>query len=218
VNAAAQPIRLVLVEDHALVRSAIRHELADSPDVSLVAEIPTAEEAAATIPLLRPEVVLVDIDLPLRSGIDLVRDLAPRMPGVAFVMLSADQTEQMIVEAVRAGAKGYLSKDMDPAALVRAVRGIREGEAPFNRHATRVVVDRYQALLQNGRALDFRLPELTERENQVLALLAEGLTDREIADALVISRRTVETHVANILAKLRVASRVQAARIYRHRA
>jgi DNA-binding NarL/FixJ family response regulator len=213
-----EPIRLVLVEDHALVRSAIRQELAGTRDVSLIAEIATAEEAVATLPRLRAEVVLVDIDLPMRSGIDLVRDLAPRLPDVWFVMLSADQTEQTIVEAVRVGARGYLSKDMDPPALVRAIRGIREGEAPFNRHATRIVVDRYQALLQNGRSPDQRLPELTERENQVLALLAEGLTDREIAEALVISRRTVESHVANILAKLRVSSRVHAARIYRHRA
>ena len=212
------PIRVALVEDHALVRSAIRHGLALARDIQLVAEIPSAEEAGATLPLLRPDVALVDVDLPVRNGIDLVRDLAPRMPEVWFVMLSADQGEQTIIAAVRAGARGYLSKDMEQEALIRSIRGIRDGEAPFNRHATRVLVDRFQALVRQGAMPDARLPELTERENQILVLLAEGLTDREIAEALVIGRRTVETHVANILAKLHVNSRVQAARIFRHRA
>jgi two-component system, NarL family, response regulator DevR len=211
-------LRVALVDDHRLVRSAIRDELTRSTDVTLVAELSTAEEAATTLPLLRPDVVLVDIDLPMRSGLDLVRDLAPRLPAVWFVMLSADQSDQTIVEAVRAGARGYLSKDMDPGALLRALHGIRDGEAPFNRHATRVIVDRFQSLMRQARTAGVVLPELTERENQILALLADGLTDREIADALVISRRTVESHVANILAKLHVGSRVHAARIYRHRA
>jgi len=167
-------LRVALVDDHRLVRSAIRGELARSTDVTLVAELSTAEEAATSVPLLRPDVVLVDIDLPMRSGLDLVRDLAPRLPAVWFVMLSADQSDQTIVEAVRAGARGYLSKDMDPGALMRALHGIRDGEAPFNRHATRVIVDRFQSLMRQARTAGVVLPELTERENQILALLGTG--------------------------------------------
>jgi DNA-binding NarL/FixJ family response regulator len=133
-------------------------------------------------------------------------------------VLSVDRSEASIVEAVRAGARGYLSKDMEPSALIGALRGARLGEALFGRRATRILADRFQSLLRRSSSLDLKLPELTERENEILALLAEGMTDREIAEALVIGRRTVETHVANILAKLRVESRVQAARIYRNRA
>jgi two-component system response regulator DevR len=211
-------LRVVLVDDHALVRAAIRAGLSAAPDIELVSELTSAEEAITTLPLLRPDVVLVDIDLPGRTGVDLIRELAPRQPNTMFVVLSVDRSEATIIEALRAGAKGYLSKDLEPAALVGALRGALRGEALFGRQATRILADRYQMLLRRSANFGQKLPELTERENEILALLAEGLTDREIAEALVIGRRTVETHVANILAKLRVESRVQAARIYRNRA
>ena len=210
-------IRVALVDDHALVRAAIRAGLQGTREIRLIGEITSAEEAIATLPTLGADVVLVDIDLPGRSGVDLIRELAPRLPRCHFVVLSVDQSDTSIVEAVRAGARGYLSKDIEPAALVRAIVGIPHGEAPFGRHATHVLTERFQALLRRTAGSDAKLPELTERENEVLALLADGLTDREIAEALVIGRRTVETHVANILAKLHVPSRVQAARIYRQR-
>ena len=215
---APAPLRVALVDDHALVRAAIRAGLQAAREIRLVAEITTAEEAITTLPMLAPDVALVDVDLPGRSGIYLIRELAPRLPRCLFVVLTVDESETTIVEAIRAGARGYLSKDIEPAALVRALIGIRRGEAPFGRHPTQVMAERFQALLRRGTGVDAKLPELTERENEVLALLAEGLTDREIAEGLVIGRRTVETHVANILAKLHVESRVQAARIYRQRA
>ena len=216
-NSNSAPIRVVLVDDHALVRAAIRAGLQGHHDIQLVGEITSAEEAISTVPSLSADVVLVDIDLPGRKGIDLIRELAARQPNCWFVVLSVDQSEATIVDAVRAGARGYLSKDIEPPALVRALSGIRHGEAPFGRHAVQVVTDRFQALLRRASASSEKLPELTERENEILALLADGLTDREIAEALVIGRRTVETHVGNILAKLHVESRVQAARIYRQR-
>jgi DNA-binding NarL/FixJ family response regulator len=213
-----EPIRVALVEDHALVRAAIRAGLQHAPEIRLIAEITSAEEAIVTLPVLNPDVVLVDLDLPGRTGIDLIRELAPRQPRCLFIVVSVDQSDTSIIEAVRAGARGYLSKDIEPAALVRALVGIREGEAAFGRHATQVLAERFQVLLRRPAGSDAKLPELTERENEILALLADGLTDREIAEALVIGRRTVETHVGNILAKLHVSSRVQAARIYRQRA
>lgn len=212
------PLRVALVEDHALVRSAIRASLAPAREIEVVAELATAEEAIAALPLIRADVVLVDLDLPGRGGNDLVRELAPRQPNTWFVILSADQSDASVIEAVLVGARGYLSKDTDAAALRRTLLGIRRGDAPFSRHATQVLAERFQALLRRSTASEVKLPELTERENEILALLAEGLTDRQIAEALIIGRRTVETHVANILAKLHVTSRVQAARIYRLRA
>ena len=212
------PLRVVLVEDHALVRAAIRAGLAASRDIEVVAELATAEEAIAALPLLRADVVLVDLDLPGRGGTDLVRELAPRQPSTWFVILSADQSDTSVIDAVLVGARGYLSKDTEPEALRRTLLGIRRGDAPFSRHATKVLAERFQALLRRSSATDLKLPELTERENEILGLLAEGLTDRQIAEALIIGRRTVETHVANILAKLHVTSRVEAARIYRLRA
>ena len=211
------PLRVALVEDHALVRAAIRAGLAASRDIDVVAELATAEEAIVALPHLRADVVLVDLDLPGRGGAELVRELAPRQPNTWFVILSADQSDTSVIEAVLVGARGYLSKDTEPEALRRTLLAIRRGDAPFSRHATQVLADRFQALLRRSSASTVKVPELTERENEILALLAEGLTDRQIAEALIIGRRTVETHVANILAKLHVTSRVHAARIYRLR-
>lgn len=211
-------LRVFLVEDHALVRAAVRHALAKAPDLEVVGDVSTAEDALRLVPDVRPHVVLVDIDLPGMRGSELVRELAPRFPDVVLVMLTVSREERDLLDAIRSGARGYLSKDLSPDALIRALRDIRNHVMPMSRRNASLLISRLVEAAGRHRPVGVSsLPELTARENEVLALLADGMTDREISVALVISRRTVESHVRNILDKLAVQSRLDAARIYRHR-
>lgn len=211
-------LRVFLVEDHALVRAAVGHALASASDIEIVGEAATAEDALRQIPELRPDVVIIDIDLPGMRGTELVRELAPRFPEIWLVMLTISRSERDLLDSIRSGARGYLSKDLSPDALVEAIRDVREGIMPMSRRDATLLITRLSEAAGRHRPVGpAALPELTARENEVLALLGEGLTDREISVALGISRRTVESHVRNILEKLAVESRLQAARIYRHR-
>ena len=211
-------LRIFLVEDHALVRAAVRHALDAAPDLEVVGDVATGEDALAILPGLRPDLALVDIDLPGMRGAELVRELAPRFPDLWLVMLTISRSERDLFDAIRSGARGYLSKDLSPDALVRAVRAVRDGVMPLSRRDASLLIARLSEAAGRHRPVATApLPELTPRENEVLALLSDGMTDREISVALVISRRTVESHVRNILEKLGVESRLQAARVFRHR-
>jgi DNA-binding NarL/FixJ family response regulator len=210
------PLRILIVEDHQLVRAAVRQALASAEDLTVVADVATAEDAVTEAALWRPDVVLVDIDLPRMRGTELVRELVARFPDMWVVMLTISRSERDLIGSIRLGARGYLSKDLSPDALVRALRDIRNGVMPLSRaDASRVIRRLTEALGTQRHVGGSTLPVLTTRENEVLGLLAEGLTDREIAVNLAISRRTVESHVRNILSKLDVSSRLHASRLYR---
>jgi two-component system response regulator DevR len=209
------PLRVMLVDDHALVRSAVRQALT-APDIAVVGEAGTADEALTMAPQLRPDLLLLDINLPGSDGLRLLRELGPRLPETRIVMLTVSAAHRDLLDAMRNGAAGYLTKDLSPEALQRAVRGIRSGDLPMSRSMAAEVV---RSLAVSRRrtgvsAADDPLGELSEREQQVLRHLADGLTDREIATRLGISPRTVETHVGSILHKLGVRNRAQAARRY----
>ena len=210
------PLRILLVDDHALVRSAVRQALA-ADDLDVVGEAASAEEALLLAPELRPDLILLDVDLPGTDGIRLVRELAPRLPDTRIVMLTVSTARRDLLEAVEAGAAGYLTKDLSPDALQRAVRGLRRGDLPMSRSMAAQVVEH----LASSRAAPARSSDggwdLSGREEQVLRLLADGLTDREIGERLIISPRTVETHVGNLLRKLGVRNRAHAAQRYRSR-
>lgn len=209
-------MRIMLVDDHALVRSAVRQALA-APDLKVVGEAASADEALLLAPELRPDLILLDVDLPGTDGLRLLRELVPRLPETKIVMLTVSTSRRDLLEAVEHGAIGYLTKDLDPAALQRAVRGIRQGDLPMSRNmAAHVLAQLTGAGRSRGQAAGGADGwELSSREEEVLRLLADGLTDREIADRLVISPRTVETHVGNVLRKLGVRNRAQAAQRYR---
>jgi len=209
-------LRVMLVDDHALVRSAVRQAIA-APDVEMVGEAATAEEALALAPVLKPDILLLDIDLPGMNGVQLVQELAPRLPQTKIVMLTVSGSERDLIDAVARGAAGYLTKDLSPEALLRALRGTQRGELAMSRRFAARALRYFADAARRGRAVggEGELMGLSPRENDVLAMLADGLTDREIANALTISPRTVETHVSNILHKLGVRNRAEAAQRYR---
>ena len=211
-------LRVMLVDDHGFVRSAIRQALT-APDIEVVGEAPTAEEALRIAPELRPDVLLIDIDLPGMNGLRLLRELRPRLPDSKFVMLTVSTSQADVLEAMRLGAVGYLTKDLDSDALLRAIRGRprrRSGDAPQARGAddARPRRQRRWPAMERGTP---GLDSLSPREEEILRLLADGMTDREIGEGLTISTRTVETHVSNILRKLDSRNRAEAARRYLER-
>jgi NarL family two-component system response regulator LiaR len=206
----------MIIDDHALVRAAIRQAVGGR-DVEIVADVASAEDALRLAPQVRPDVMLVDIDLPGMDGIRLARELAPRLPETRIVMLTVSASDRDVEEAIRSGAVGYLTKDLAPDALARAVSGAHAGELAMSRRMAARLVRR---LVESGRTSranpgDPEMGSLSPRETEVLRLLAAGLTDREIAETLTISPRTVETHVSSVLHKLRARNRSEAARRYR---
>ena len=206
----------MLVDDHVLVRGAVRQAVS-APDVELVAEASSAEEALDLALEARPDILLVDIDLPGMSGVQLVREIAPRLPKTRIVMLTVSTSDRDVMEAIRYGAVGYLTKDLSPEELSAGVRSAWDGDLAMSpRMAARLV--RHLVSSREPRLVDPdhpRLGSLSAREREVLRRLADGLTDREIASALVISPRTVESHVSSILHKLGVRNRAEAAGRFR---
>jgi DNA-binding NarL/FixJ family response regulator len=209
-------ITVMLVDDHALVRSAVRQALS-APDIEIVGEASTANEALLLAPQLAPDVLLLDLNLPGTSGLAILRELGPRLPNTRIVMLTISDDRRDLLDAVRNGAAGYLTKDLSPEALQRAVRGIRSGDLAMSRAMAAEVIQNLASATNRpaATASHAALPDVSAREREVLALLADGLTDREIAGRLGISPRTVETHVGSLLSKLGVRNRAQAARRYR---
>jgi len=203
----------MIVEDHALVRAAVRQAIT-TPDILVVAEAPTAEVAMTLAPDLQPDIMLVDIDLPGMSGLHLVRELGPRMPATKIIMLTVSSARRDLIDAIKFGAVGYLTKDLSPEALVRSIRGAQAGEMPMPRRMAAEVI----AHLRSSGTMPVEegaLTRLTSRESEILRSIADGLTDRQVAEALQLSIRTVETHVSNLLHKLGARNRAEAARTWR---
>jgi two-component system nitrate/nitrite response regulator NarL len=203
----------MLVDDHALVRSAVRQAIA-GPDLEVVAEAASAEEALRIALEVRPDVLVLDIDLPGMTGLGLLRELAPRLPDTKIVMLTVSTSQRDLMEAVHLGAAGYLTKDLEPDALARTIRAVVDGDLAMPRRLAAHVIRTLSAGGRAPAASGDAFESLSSREEEVLQLLSRGLTDREIAEALTISPRTVETHVSNLLHKLGVRNRAEAARRY----
>ena len=208
-------LRVMIVDDHPLVRAAVARAIEGS-GMTVVAEAATAEEALVLAPQIAPDILLLDIALPGTSGIQLVRELAPRLPATRIVMLTVSAADRDVADAMRYGASGYLTKDVTPDALARALQATQTGELVMPRRlAGRLLTRMTRRDVPAPASDDQPIQALTARERDVQRLLADGLGDRDIAVALTISRRTVETHVSSILHKLGAQNRAEAATRYR---
>jgi DNA-binding NarL/FixJ family response regulator len=202
------PIRVVLADDHAVVRKGIREFLEDEEDIAVVAEAADGEAALALVAAHGPDLAVLDIQMPGLSGIEVTRRIRTEHPTVRVLILTAYDDDPYIVALLQAGASGYILKTADSTELVRAVRAVYRGESALDPGVTQKVVQR----LASGRPLAMAGPveTLTERELEVLNRVAKGLTNKAIGQALGISDRTVQGHLANIYGKLQVGSRTEA--------
>lgn len=203
-------IRVLLADDHDLFRQGVRRLLEGSPDIEVVGEGRSGEECVRLVEELVPDIVLLDIAMPGLTGIDAARLIRTASPRTGIVMLTVHADEEFLFEAIKAGAMGYLLKDASPEELMRAIRLIHAGEGLLAPSMAAKVIREF-ARTREARDLAGVLNPLTQREVQILQHVAEGLANKEIARKLSISERTVKNHLSNIMEKLHVNSRTQAA-------
>src|SRR5947209_1649832 len=199
------PITVCIVEDHRKTREALAMRVNRAPSLRCLGTYATGEEALRGIPAEKPDVVLVDINLPGMSGIECVSKLRQQLPQLPVLMITTYEETELIFNSLRAGAKGYLLKNAPPGELVQAIEQIHAGGAPMSMQIARKVVDHF---CRQKPSPD--MEQLSKREEEVLALLAKGRLYKEIGDALNISMATVRTYIQRIYEKLHVQSRTQA--------
>jgi NarL family two-component system response regulator LiaR len=201
------PIRVLIADDHAILRKGIRALLSTEPDLEVVGETGDGLETVAQAQALRPDVILMDLVMPNMDGIEATRRITADLPGVRILVLTSFAADDKVFPAIKAGALGYILKDTGPAELVQAIHQVHRGQPSLE---PSIALKMLQELSQPSKQPPTPEP-LTERELEVLRLIAQGKSNREIADDLVIADLTVRTHVSNILGKLHLASRTQAA-------
>ncbi|MET7612079.1 response regulator [Streptomyces seoulensis] len=202
----AEPIRVLLVDDHQVVRRGLRTFLEVQDDIEVVGEAADGAEGIARAEELRPAVILMDVLMPGTDGIDALRGLRERGNPARVLIVTSFTERRTVVPALRAGAAGYVYKDVDPDALAAAIRSVHAGHILLQPEVAEALLTQDGPNSGQGRG-----GSLTEREREVLGLIADGRSNREIARALVLSEKTVKTHVSNILMKLDLADRTQAA-------
>ncbi|MDI1454626.1 response regulator transcription factor [Streptomyces sp. ATE26] len=204
------PIPVFLLDDHEVVRRGVRDLLDDEPDIEVIGEAGTVEQALVRIPALRPRVAVLDVRLPDGDGVSVCRELRSRMPELACLMLTSFDDEEALLDSIMAGASGYVLKQIRGSDLVSAVRTVAAGQSLLDPSATARLMARLRGGPQQREELD-ELPGLTDREREILALIGEGLTNRQIGQRLYLAEKTVKNHISRLLAKLGVERRIQAA-------
>ena len=195
-----------LVDDHELVRRGVAELLEAEDDLQVVGEAGSVGEALVRIPLVRPQIAVLDVRLPDGNGVELCRDLRALLPDLTCLMLTSFTDDQALLDAVLAGASGYVLKDVRGGDLVGAVRTVAAGGSLLDAHATSLVVQRLRAPTPPD-----VLAQLSEQERRVLVLIGEGMTNREIAASMSLAEKTVKNYVSNVLAKLGLQRRTQVA-------
>jgi len=210
VQADAAPLRVVVVDDHPLCREGLVTAMSAMPGVDVVGEAADGEQAVARVAELSPDVVVMDLHMPVLNGIEATRRITAEHPSVAVLVLTMLEGDDSVFAAMRAGARGYLLKGADRAEISRALTGVAHGEVVFSAGIASRVLSFFAAGPGAGAASLEPFPGLTEREREVLDLVARGLTNAEIARRLVVSDKTVRNHVSNVFTKLQVAGRAEA--------
>jgi NarL family two-component system response regulator LiaR len=205
-NAAEPVIRVLIADDHAIVREGMRM-LLDRPGFQLVGEAADGSEAVQKVRDLHPDVIVLDLKMPRKTGLDAIREIKRDNPDAHILVLTSFDSDDQVFPAIKSGAQGYLLKDSSPERLIQAIRDVYHGESSLHPSIARRVLDE----ISHPSDLPAAEKPLTARELEVLQLLARGLSNQEIAAYLMIGERTVATHVSNVLNKLHLASRTQAA-------
>jgi DNA-binding NarL/FixJ family response regulator len=203
-----EPLRILLVDDHPLVRSGLRALLSSMPEMTVIGEATNGEEAITQAAELQPDIILMDLHMPGLNGIEATRRILQASPRVGILVLTMLDDDASVFAAMRAGARGYLLKGADQADVLRAIRVVAHGEAIFSPSIAQRLMQYFanmQPLLPQA-----AFPDLTEREREILGLIALGKSNAEIAEELVLSPKTVSNHVSNIFSKLQVVDRAQA--------
>ncbi|MGO8875397.1 MAG: response regulator [Acidimicrobiales bacterium] len=200
-------LKVFLLDDHEVVRAGIRGLLEADGGIEVVGEAGTAEEAINRVPALRPDVAVLDVRLPDGDGVEVCRELRSRMPELRCLMLTSFADDDALFAAIMGGASGYVLKQIRGTDLVSAIIRVGQGESLIDPILTKRVLDR----LRSGPEQDERLARLSEQERRILDLLAEGLTNRQIAGRLFLAEKTVKNYVSNLLTKLGMSRRTEAA-------
>jgi DNA-binding NarL/FixJ family response regulator len=195
---------VVVVDDHAMFRAGVKSELTATCDI--VGEAADVDAAVAVIAATEPDVVLLDVHLPGGGGTEVLRRVTTRQPGVTFLALSVSDAAEDVIAVIRGGARGYVTKNITGDDLVAALRRVHEGDAVFSPRLAGFVLDAFAGQIEVAQ-VDEDLDRLTEREREVMRLIARGYAYKEVATALFISVKTVETHVSSVLRKLQLSSR-----------
>lgn len=203
-----EPIHVLIADDHRLYREGVRKMLSVAPDIEIVGDAVSGEEAIARALALQPDVILMDLKMPGVNGIEATRRILYASPRIGVLVLTMFETDETVFAAMRAGARGYLLKDVDQEDVIRAVKAVSRGEAIFSPAIAERLIH-YFAVLRPV-AADLAFPELTDREREILHLIALGHNNSEIAERLLLRTKTVQNHVSNIFSKLQVADRAQA--------
>ena len=202
-------IRLMVVDDHEVVRTGLKAILEPENDIDVVAEAGSAQQAARMADTFEPDVILMDVRMEGMSGIEACRIIKSAHPSINVLMLTSFAEDEAVTSAIMAGASGFLLKNVNRADLLKAIRAVSQGQSLLDPAVTKSVMDRFANLLESehDRALD----AISSREREVLSLIAQGMTNRQIAEKLVISENTARNHVSRILDKLGLARRSEAA-------
>lgn len=200
-------IRVFLMDDHEVVRRGVAALLSEEADIEIVGEAGSAEQALARIPAARPDVAVLDVRLPDGDGVSVCREVRSRMPEVACLMLTSFSDEEALFDAVMAGAAGYVLKQIHGSDLVGAVRTVASGQSLLDPRSTAQMLQR----LRDREARKDPLAELSDQERQILELIGEGLTNRQIGEHMFLAEKTVKNYVSNLFTKLNMSRRTQAA-------
>ncbi len=206
-----KPLRILLVDDHVLFRKGIASLLSSRNDITVVGEAGDGIEAVKMARQTKPEIVLMDVNMPNRGGLETIKVLKQEMPNVDIVMLTVSDDDEDLFQAIKNGAKGYLLKNLEPYELYNMLDGIREGEAPISGTMASKILQEFRQPESKQDDDSGAVDELTPREIEVLEQVVTGATNKEIAGTLHITENTVKIHLRNILEKLHVKNRIQAA-------